>query len=124
MFLQELVEAVIAEINDREGKDYSLEDVYFDFTPEVMSNAQENAQIKLTEAQEQQVRITTLLNLAAKLDNETLMKNICELLDIDYEEIKSKLPDPSEAEGVVKAAQGALDNVPVEPEAGEGNEEV
>ena len=124
LFLQEIVEAVIAEINDREGKDYSLEDVYFDFTPEIMSNAQENAQIKLTEAQEQQVRITTLLNLAAKLDNETLMKNICELLDIDYEEIKSKLPDPNEAEGVVKAAQGALNNVPVEPEAGEGNEEV
>ena len=121
LFLQELVEAVIAEINDREGKDYSLEDVYFDFTPEIMSNAQENAQIKLTEAQEQQVRITTLLNLAAKFDNETLMKNICEILDIDYEEIKSKLPDPNEAEGVVKDAQGTLDNVPVE---GEGNEEV
>ncbi len=124
LFLQELVEVVLAEINDREGKDYSLDDVYFDFTPEVMSNAQENAQIKLTEAQEQQARITTLLNLATQLDSETLMKNICEVLDIDYEEIKSKLPDPNEAEGAVTDAQGALDSVPVEPGAGEGNEEV
>lgn len=124
LFLLELVEAVIAEINERENKDYSLEDVYFDFTPEVMSNEQENAAIKLTEAQTKQAEVNILLGLASLLDNETVIKNICEILDIDYEEIKSKLPDPNEAEGVVKAAQGALDSVPVEPEAGEGNEEV
>lgn len=124
LFLLELVEAVIAEINDREGTDYSLDDVYFDFTPEVMSNEQENAAIKLTEAQTKQAEVNILLGLATMLDNETIVKNICEILDIDYEEIKSKLPDPNEAESAVKDAQGALDSVPVEPEAGEGNEEV
>lgn len=113
LFLQEIVEAVLAEINDTEGTDYSITDVYFDFTPEILTNELENAQIAQTNAQEQQLRINTLLGLATQLDSETLMKEICAVLDIDYEEIKSKLPDPNEAETAVADAQGALDSVPV-----------
>ncbi len=37
-----------------------------------------------------------LLGLANVLDNETVIKNICEILDIDYEEIKDKLPQDEE----------------------------
>lgn len=118
LFLQEIVEAVLAEINEHEGTDYTLEQVYFNFVPEIMSNAQENAQIELTQAQKQQVVINMLLGLATHLDNETLMKLICEQLDIDYEEIKGKLPDPNEAENAVADAQGALDAVPVVEEEG------
>lgn len=118
LFLQELVEVVLSEINDREGTDYSMEQVYFDFTPEIMSNAQENAQIELTEAQRKQVETTTMQNVAALLDNETIVRKICEILDIDYEEIKGKLPDPNEAENAVMDAQGALNDVPVVEEVG------
>ena len=108
------MEAVLSEINEREGTDYQLADVYFDFTPEIMSNAQENAQIELTEAQKQQTRINTLLGLADKLDNETLMKQICEQLDIDYDEIKNKLPDPDEADTSLTDAATNLGGVVVE----------
>lgn len=118
LFLQELVEVVLAEINDREGTDYTMDAVHFDFTPEIMSNARENAEIELTEAQRKQTEVTTLQNIASLLDNETLMKNICEILEIDYDEIKGKLPDPDEAEKAVKDAQGALNDVPVVEEVG------
>ena len=109
--LRKLLKPVIAEINETEGTDYQLNQVYFEFSHSVMSNEQENAQIKLTEAQEQQTRINTLLSLAAQLDNETLMQNICDALDLDYEQIKDKLPDPDEAENTVKTVQGTLDGV-------------
>lgn len=118
LFLQELVEAVLNEINTKQGTAYTLADVYFDFTPEIMSNAQENATIKLNEAQTRQAEINTLLGLATQLDNETLMKLICEQLDIEYEEIKSKLPVPDEAQAEIDAAQGALNDVPVEEVGG------
>lgn len=114
LFLQELVEVVLNEINTKNEKNYTLADVRFDFAPEIMTNAQENAQNELTEAQRKQTEITTLLNLAAQLDNETLMKLICEQLDIEYEEIKNKLPNPDEAEEELNAAQGALNGVPVD----------
>lgn len=118
LFLQELVEVVLDEINTKHDKNYTIANVYFDFTPEIMSNAQENAQIKLNEAQTRQAEITTLLNLAAQLDNETLMELICEQLDIEYEEIKSKLPNPDEPEEDLNAAQAALNGAAVEEVGG------
>lgn len=114
LFLQELVEAVLNEINRKQGTAYTLADVYFDFTPEIMSNAQENAQNELTEAQRKQTEITTLLNLAAHLDNETLMELIAEQLDLDWKKIKSKLPNPDEPEEDLDAAQAALNGAAVE----------
>lgn len=113
-FLRKILKVVIAEINEVNGTDYQMKDVYFDFEHEIMSNAQENAQIELTEAQRKQTEINTLLGLATHLDNETLMQLICEQLDIDYEEIKGKLPDPDEAENAVNGAQAELDAALVE----------
>ena len=97
-FMRKLLKIVLKEINDMNGTDYQMKDVYFDFEREVMTNAADNAQIELTDAQKQQTQITTLLNLANHLDNETLMQNICDVLDIDYDDIKDKLPKPEESE--------------------------
>ena len=74
-----------------------------------MTNAADNAQIELTDAQKQQTQITTLLNIASYLDNETLMQNMCDVLDIDYEEIKDKLPTPED--DPTAAAQAALGGI-------------
>ena len=95
-FMRKLLKVVLAEINTEQGTDYQQKDVYFDFEREVMTNAADNAQIELTDAQKQQVQITTMLNLASYLDNETLMQNICDILDIEYNEIKDKLPSPDD----------------------------
>lgn len=95
-FMRKLLKVVLAEINDLNGTDYRQKDVYFDFTFEVPVNEQENAQVELTEAQRRQTEIGTLLNLAAYLDNETLMKSVCDQLDIDYNEVKDRLPSPDE----------------------------
>lgn len=117
-FLRKLIKVVLDEINTVNGTDYQMNQVYFNFEHEIMSNELENAQIALTEAQTRQAEVTTLQNLATLLDNETLMQLICEQLDIDYDDIKDKLPDPDEAENAVADAQGALDAVPVVEEVG------
>ena len=115
-FMRRLLKVVLKEINDTHGTDYQQKDVYFTFDKrEVMTNAADNAQIELTDAQKQQTQINTLLMLATKLDDETLMQNICEVLDIDYNEIKGKLPKPEEVNDPY-AAQNTLTNLPTEPE--------
>lgn len=93
-FLRKILKVVIQEVNAENGTDYQMKDVYFDFKREVMTNAQDNAQIELTDAQTEQTKINTMLSLEATLGNETVVQNICDILDIDYEEIKGKLPDP------------------------------
>lgn len=96
-FLQKLLKVVLQEINQQQRTDYSIKDVYFNFKREIITNASDNAAIEKTDAEKQQVQVNTLLGLAGKLDNETIMQKICEILDIDYEEIKDKLPIDEEA---------------------------
>ena len=108
-FMRKLLKVVLKEINDREGTDYQQKDVYFEFEKDIPTTAKENAEVELTEAQRKQTEIGTLLNVATHLDNETLMQLICEQLDIDYNEIKDKLPDPDE--GDPYKAQTALDAI-------------
>lgn len=110
-FLRKLLNVVLKEINDINGTDYQQKDVYFNFTHEIMSNAQENAQIELTKAQTEQAKISTLLSLATQLDNDTFMQQVCDCLDIDYEKIKDKLPNPNDAYSNVEIAETTLDRV-------------
>lgn len=113
-FLRKILKVIIAEINEQNGTDYRLSQVYFTFEPEIMSNAQENAQIALTESQEQQTRINTLLGLATYLDNELLMELVAEQLDLDYEEVKSKMTDPDEIDNNLRAAAATLVTDPID----------
>ena len=112
-FLRKILKVVLAEINDKNDSDYQMSQIYFIFDHEVMSNALENAQIDLIHAQRRQAEINTLLSLATQLDNETHMQLVCEQLDIDYEEIKSKLPDPDEAENSLVGAEKDLEGAVV-----------
>lgn len=111
MFLRKILKVVIDEINEQNGTGYDCSMVYFKFEPEVTSNAQENAQIELLEAQTRQVEINIILSLQILLDDETLIKLICEQLDIDYEDIKDKLPKNEEYS--TTSAQLVLDGVNV-----------
>ncbi|WP_161908154.1 phage portal protein [Emergencia sp. 1XD21-10] len=108
-FLQQLVKVVLDEVNLMDGTDYQIKDVYFDFTREIPANMQENVQNKLTETQKRQVEINILLDLASYIDNKTMMELICEQLDIDYDEIKDKLPNPDDAVNDLTNAEGLLD---------------
>ena len=106
-FMRKLLKLVLKEINDTQGTDYEQKDVYFDFSREIITNAQENAQIDLTKAQEQQTKITTLLNTASLLGQELTAQLVCEALDLDYDDLKDKLPKAEE--NPTAAALAALD---------------
>lgn len=121
-FLRKTVKVVIDEINQKKQTDYQIEDVYFEFTHEVMSNEQENIQNELTEAQKKQIEINILLNLANVLDDETIIRTICETLDLDYEEIKDKLPE-NEAVKTEQTVKQLNDILPDDDEGGEGVDE-
>lgn len=106
-FLRKLIKIVLKEINEGAQEDWEMKDVYMQFDREIITNELDNAQIANYEAQTQNVKVNTLLNIATKLDNETLMQLICDELDINYEDIKDKLPDDTvdmDAESEILAA--------------------
>lgn len=102
-FMRKLLKIVLAEINESGGTDYQMQDVYFDFQREVMANALDNAQIALTDAQKQQAQVNTLLALTDVLDDETLLENICDVLELDYKTIRGRTKSDDGAADVVLA---------------------
>lgn len=108
-FMRKLLKLVLKEINDTNDTDYEQKDVYFDFEREIITNAQENAQIDLTKAQEQQTKITTILNTSAQLGQELTMQLIFEALELDYDDVKDKLPTPED--DPTAAAKTALNGI-------------
>lgn len=94
-FLRKLIRVVLDEINQDSEKAYTQRDVYFDFERVIPTNALENAQIELTQAQTRQAEINTILNLQTVIDDDTRLQLIAEQLDIDYQDLKEKQPDPN-----------------------------
>jgi SPP1 family phage portal protein len=119
-FLRKLLELVLNEINEIDGTAYAQKDVWFNLERETITNEQENAQIKLTEAQEQQTRVATILNTATQFGHELTMQMLCDAMDMDYEDIKGKIPDPEDESADPFKAQTALDAVGVDDPDGGG----
>ena len=113
-FLKGILKIVLEDINSVDGKGYQLSDVWFDFTREVMTNALDNAQIEQIEANTKQTTINTLMTIAEKIDDKTLLKKLCDVLDIDINEVK-----PPEDE--IKEAYEDIDKVDTNDEQGAEN---
>ena len=95
-FLKKIVKVVIDEINKKNNSAYKVEDVWFDFKREVMTNASDNSQIYKTEAETRQIEINTILGLHGVIDDKNIIKSICDVLELDYEEVKNNIPDEFE----------------------------
>lgn len=111
-FLKKILKVVLDEINRIDGADYQVSDVWFDFEREIMTNASDNAVIEKTDAEKQQIQVNTMLGLQGVLDNETIVQNICDILELDYESIKDKLPESDEED--LKKAKDTLEGVIVD----------
>lgn len=107
-FMRQLVKVVIDSYNLENKTDFKDSDVTISFKRETISNDSDNAQIALTKAQEKQVLIDSLGTLNGVLDAETYLKLICDVLDLNYDEIKDKTPVP------VDGAEETLDETKVE----------
>ncbi|WP_299052527.1 phage portal protein [uncultured Eubacterium sp.] len=121
-FLRKIVTVCIDEINQQNGTDYQITDVYFEFTHEVMSNEQENKQNELTDANRKNVEINMLMSLVQVFGNDLVIQYICDVLDIDYEEIKDQLPDDEAAK--VEEVQNDLDGLIPDDEGGDTGEQI
>lgn len=112
--LKKIIRPVLDEINAREGTDYQMADVYFDFERNVPTNVAENVQNDYARAQTKQLEVNTLLNAAAQIGDEAVLKALCDLFELDVDEIKAQLEET--AQETPEAAQNALDQVVTDDE--------
>lgn len=108
--LKDIIKVVLAEINEEYKKDYQISDIEFNFTRETMVNETENIQNAKTEAEAQQIRINTILNIAANVGDEQTLKAICEEMDWDFDELQREVEKKKPEEGV-QSVQNDLDGI-------------
>lgn len=92
-FFSPILQVVLDEINEKNGTDYQCSDVKIEFKHIIPTNEQENIQNAKTEAETQQIRINTILNVAANVGDEQVLKAICEEMDWDFDELEDKLAE-------------------------------
>lgn len=90
--LKQIIPLVLDEINDLNNTGYTIDDVDIEFKRILPTNESDTAATEKTKAETEQIRINTLLNVAALVGNEEIVRKICEYLDIDYEKVKNAEP--------------------------------
>lgn len=116
--LKQIIKVVLAEINQANGKDYQISDVWFDFDRSSLTNEQENIQNKKTEAEIKQLEINTILNVAANVGDEQALKAICDIMEWDFDELQGQLDKMNEEQNTANA-QSLLGGVVTDEQAAE-----
>lgn len=113
--LKNILKVVLDEINEEYGTDYQMSDIKLNFKRKAMVNETEQITAEKTKAEAQQIRVNTILNAAAEIGEEQVLKSICEQLDLNYEDIKEQVEKDKEPINTA-TAKTLLDGVEPEPE--------
>ena len=123
--LMDILEVVIKEINETTGADYLIDDVYFDFERETITNDLDNANVAVAEANKRNVEVNTLLSLVSKLPEELVIELIFEQLDLNYEDYKDQVEEKvKEGKVDINKVSDDLLNAPTDDPIEEVEEEV
>lgn len=117
-FLKGIIKVVLDEINTINGTDYQYSDVKVKFEHITTTNEQEDAQKAKIEAETEQIRINSILNVATVIGDDETLKAICGILDLDYDELKGQLEKLNEAQNTANA-QATLEGVVTDEQAAE-----
>ena len=109
--LSQILRPVIDEINEQHKTDYQYSDVEIKLEFNVPTNEAENAQNALVDAQTEQVRIGTLLNVAAMIGDEETLRLICDALDLDFDDLKDGFEERKAEAQETAAAMATLEGM-------------
>lgn len=99
-FLQIPLNIAIDEINVANQTSYTPEDVTIEIKPIVPTDEKEDAEIAQLQAETVQTKVSTVLDIAPLVDEETLLQEICSVMELDYEDVKKKMLQPDEAAAI------------------------
>ena len=109
--LKQFIKIELDEINKENGTDYQMSDIKIDLTPDIPTNEAENIQNEKLKAEIQQIKINTILNIAVNIGDDEALKAICDVMEIEYDEIKDKVPKSENPEQDLNGAKAALEGV-------------
>lgn len=94
-------ELVADDINLAHGTAYTADDICFDIEPKTIVNESDIIKDEYTEAQTEQLKAQTILQLAPRIGDDQTLELICEQFDLDFDEIQKALEEEAAPEGGV-----------------------
>lgn len=91
--VRQLIKTIIDDINSRYGTAYDYNDLDINIVREAMVNENDIVANKKTEAETKQAIIDAILTTGQTISDDSKLKLICEVLELDYEEEKQKLEE-------------------------------
>ncbi len=101
--LKQIIKIELDEINEEHGTDYQMSDIKIDLTPEIPTNEAENIQNAKVEAETEQIKVNTILNVAANIGDEAALQAICDILELDFDELKDQVKKMQEEQDTANA---------------------
>ncbi|KEH89561.1 portal protein [Clostridium novyi A str. 4540] len=89
--IRQLLKVIVENINKRFNKAYNYMDIDINIVRETMVNENDIANNEKIEAEKQGQLINNVLTAATRLDDDTVLKCLCDILELDYEDVKEKL---------------------------------
>lgn len=89
--IRQLLKAIVDDINRRYNTAYNYMDIDINIVRETMVNENDVYTNERTQAETQKTLIGNILSAASRLDDDTVLKLLCEILELDYEEVKEKI---------------------------------
>ncbi|KEH88622.1 portal protein [Clostridium novyi A str. NCTC 538] len=89
--IRQLLKVIVENINKRFNKAYNYMDIDINIVRETMVNENDIANNEKIEAEKQGQLINNVLTAATRLDDDTVLKLLCDILELDYEEVKEKI---------------------------------
>ena len=90
-FIKQLLDIIIQDINERYHKSFTRQQIEVIITRSTMINQSDNANVEKAEAETKGQLIQNLLDVAPYLDDESLLKKICAVQELDYDEVVQRL---------------------------------
>ena len=118
--LREIIKIELAEINEENGTDYEMSDITIDLTPDIPTNESENLANEKLKAETEQIKINTILNVAVQIGDEAAIQAICDILELDYDEIKDQVKKMQEEQSTA-GAMATLEGVVTDEQAAENS---
>lgn len=108
-------EMIVADINRRYGTAFKASDITIKMERETMTDQKENAEIEKIEAETKAVIIQNIIAAAPRLDDESVLKLICEQFELDFEEVQLLLEEQEYTSGLQKGTDPPEEGVIDEP---------
>lgn len=89
--IRQLLKAIVDDINRRYNTAYNYMDIDINIVRETMVNENDIANNEKIEAEKQGQLINNVITAATRLDDDTVLKCLCDILELDYEDVKEKV---------------------------------